>query len=78
MFDLQIKECREYDVAVLGGGIAGASAAVSAARAGARVILIERGGSLGGTLTEGFIHIFCRDYRVPQLKTLHFLLIFLS
>ena len=57
MFDLQIKECREYDVAVLGGGIAGASAAVSAARAGARVILIERGGSLGGTLTEGFMPI---------------------
>ena len=57
MFDLQIKECREYDVAVLGGGIAGASAAVSAARAGARVILVERGGSLGGTLTEGFMPI---------------------
>ena len=29
MFDLQIKECREYDVAVLGGGIAGTAAAIS-------------------------------------------------
>ena len=40
-----------YDVAVAGGGIAGCMAAVSAARLGAKVILIERYGFLGGTLT---------------------------
>ena len=57
MFDLQLSEAKTYDVAVLGGGIAGTAAAISAARAGARVILIERGGSLGGTLTEGFMPI---------------------
>ena len=57
MYDLQQKTAVEYDVAVLGGGVAGAAAAISAARAGARVILIERGGSLGGTLTEGFMPI---------------------
>ena len=52
MFDLHLSDKKDYDVAVLGGGIAGTAAAISAARAGARVILIERGGSLGGTLTE--------------------------
>ena len=57
MFDLHLSETKEYDVAVLGGGIAGAAAAISAARAGARVMLVERGGSLGGTLTEGFMPI---------------------
>ena len=49
------KELGSYDVAVSGGGIAGVCAAVSAARAGAKTVLIERSGSLGGTLTEGFI-----------------------
>ena len=55
MFNLKSKELGHFDVAVCGGGIAGASAAISAARAGASVVLIERGGSLGGTLTEGFM-----------------------
>jgi flavin-dependent dehydrogenase len=56
-FDLKAKYLGKYDVAVLGGGIAGSAAAISAAREGARVILVERSGSLGGTLTEGFMPI---------------------
>lgn len=40
-----------FDVAVVGGGISGVCAAIGAARAGAKVILIERYGFLGGTLT---------------------------
>ena len=55
MFNLNVKELGKFDVAVCGGGIAGCCAAISAARAGAKTILIERGGSLGGTLTEGFM-----------------------
>lgn len=43
----------EYDVIVAGGGPAGVSAAVSAARLGARTALIERYGILGGMLTSG-------------------------
>ena len=44
-----------FDVAVCGGGIAGVCAAVSAARNGAKTVLIERAGCLGGTLTDGFM-----------------------
>lgn len=39
------------DVTVLGGGCSGVMAAVAAARQGARVTLIEREGTLGGTST---------------------------
>ncbi len=39
------------DVVVLGGGCAGVTAAVEAARTGASVLLIEREGTLGGTST---------------------------
>jgi hypothetical protein len=43
------------DVLVVGGGAAGASAAVAAAREGARVVLAEGTGSLGGLATSGLI-----------------------
>src|ERR1700731_3180008 len=39
------------DVLVCGGGVAGIAAAVAAARNGARTLLIERAGFLGGTAT---------------------------
>lgn len=39
------------DVLVCGGGVAGIAAAVTAARAGAKTLLIERAGFLGGTAT---------------------------
>ena len=55
MYDLRVRDLGRFDVAVCGGGIAGTCAAISSARAGAKTVLIERGGSLGGTLTEGFI-----------------------
>ncbi len=41
----------EADVVVAGGGTAGFVAAVAAARSGAKTILIERYGYLGGSLT---------------------------
>lgn len=40
-----------YDVIVVGAGSAGASAAISAARVGARTLLVDRLGSMGGTST---------------------------
>jgi len=41
------------DVLVVGGGTAGTIAAIQAARAGARTVLVERGSQLGGTTTTG-------------------------
>lgn len=45
----------ETEVLVVGGGSAGVSAAVAAARNGAEVILVERLGYLGGLATGGLI-----------------------
>src|SRR5437870_8844886 len=45
----------EADVLVVGGGPAGQAAAVAAARAGARVTLLERYGYLGGLASGGMV-----------------------
>lgn len=49
----------DADVVVIGGGISGVSAACSAAASGARVILVENYGNLGGNLTTGGVANFC-------------------
>lgn len=46
----------DTDVIVAGGGTAGCFAAISAAKCGAKVILIEKNGILGGTMTVGGIN----------------------
>lgn len=51
-----------FDVAVIGGGSAGLAAAVTAARGGARTLLIERHGYLGGMGTASLVHTFCGLY----------------
>ncbi len=57
------------DVLVCGGGVAGVSAAVTAARQGARVLLLEKRESMGGIVTNGYItgiagHVdgFCKEW----------------
>jgi hypothetical protein len=45
----------EYDVLVVGGGNAGCAAAIAAARHGARTLLVERYGFLGGTATASMV-----------------------
>ncbi len=58
------KKLESYDVLVAGGGLAGFAAAISAARNGAKTILIEKEGYLGGlgvigaTALHNFFNIF--------------------
>ncbi|MBQ2704145.1 MAG: FAD-dependent oxidoreductase [Clostridia bacterium] len=54
----QTQVTKECDVFVAGGGIAGISAALAAAREGAKVILAEREFALGGLATAGLITIY--------------------
>ena len=51
----------QADVAVIGGGIAGVSAAAAAARSGASVVLVERFGVTGGNMTVGGVANFCGE-----------------
>jgi hypothetical protein len=51
----QTKICYEADVVVVGGGPGGHSAAIAAARNGAKTVLIERYGHLGGMATGGIV-----------------------
>ena len=45
-----------YDIIVVGGGIAGVAAALSAARSGMKTLLLEKMALLGGLATEGLIN----------------------
>jgi hypothetical protein len=53
----EIKVFGNFDVVVVGGGPGGVGAAVSAARAGASTVLIERYGHLGGMASGGLVNI---------------------
>ena len=50
-----------YDVAVLGGGPAGIGAAIAARRLGAKVLLVEKYGMVGGMSTTGMLNVWCGD-----------------
>ena len=52
----------EFDVVVVGGGPAGLAASVSAAKHGAKVLLVERYGFLGGMGTAGGVTNFAGLY----------------
>ena len=49
---------RQFDVIVVGGGTAGFAAAVTAARGGAKTLLIEEKAYLGGTATGAQVSMF--------------------
>lgn len=58
----EIKTGLSADVVVVGGGPAGLCAAVSAARQGVRVILVEQSGACGGMATRGLVGPFMTCY----------------
>jgi hypothetical protein len=61
----------EYDVVVVGGGTSGVAAAIASARAGAKTILIERVGTLGGQMNvsgpPGFAYAYMFNPRGEQI-----------
>ncbi|MCC7408321.1 MAG: FAD-dependent oxidoreductase [Phycisphaeraceae bacterium] len=67
----EIPVLADVDVAVLGGGPAGACAAAAAARMGASVVLVERYGFLGGTATAANVNIwhtlYGADHKTPVI-----------
>ena len=55
---MKINKEYNFDVAVIGGGVAGCAAALRAARGGKRVVLVEKTIQLGGLATIGLINLF--------------------
>src|SRR6516164_9839135 len=56
----------DTDVLVVGGGAAGLAAAVTAARAGLRVILLQRYGFCGGAAVAGLSGTVCGLYAASE------------
>ncbi len=56
-FIRDVRDGGHYDLAVCGAGPGGVGAAVTAARLGKKVLLIEAAGCLGGYLTSGLMGI---------------------
>ncbi len=53
---------KKYDLIVVGGGISGVAAAVSAARDGLSVLLIEKYGCLGGAMSMSLVYPFMKYF----------------
>lgn len=58
-FFTQLPLNKEFEVIVVGGGPAGCAAATASAREGAKTLLIEATGSLGGLGTNGLVPFWC-------------------
>ena len=48
----------KYDLVVAGGGLSGVAAAISAAREGIKVLLVEKSGCLGGAIANNLVYPF--------------------
>jgi len=49
---------KKYDLAVIGGGFAGVAAALAAARAGVKVLIVEKSNCLGGAAVNCLVNPF--------------------
>ena len=61
-----MQDRNDYNVIVAGGGLTGVAAAVASARGGARTLLIERYGCLGGMATVGHVNPFMPYYQAER------------
>ena len=52
---LNINNTEKYDVVIIGGGLSGCGAAIASARKGAKTLLVEQSGLLGGQATLGLV-----------------------
>ncbi len=65
---------KKYDLIVIGGGLSGVAASVSAAREGLSVLLIEKSGCLGGAMAGNLVYPFMRYWtRDEEYKVVRYL-----
>ena len=57
-FTISVETRKKYDILVVGSGPAGVSAAIMAGRCGAKVLLVEAQGRVGGISTAGMMSHF--------------------
>lgn len=57
---------KKYDLVVVGGGLSGCAAAISAKREGLSVLLIEKTGSLGGAISNNLVFPFMHYFEAPN------------
>ena len=50
----------KYNLLVAGGGFTGVAAAISGARKGLKVLLVEKSGSLGGAMSNNLVYPFMK------------------
>ena len=54
-YNKSIENIGDFDVVVIGGGVAGIGAGIEASRQGAKVLIVEKNTTLGGMLTSGHV-----------------------
>ena len=68
---MEMQKKERYDVVVVGGGAAGTAAAVGAARTGAKTLLVERYGFMGGAATHSQVIAYCGFYAQGETAVQH-------